>query len=112
MVPRHQPAPDPLTSLLRRTPLKRLVLPTLLLCALAEAAPAPAPAAPAADKAPQPVRRLRLNEIWQLVQQRFPGLQAARHAVTGAKYAHDEQKWLALPSGEFTTFLSWSPDIQ
>jgi outer membrane protein TolC len=58
------------------------------------------------------VRRLALRELWQLAQQRFPGLQAARHNVTSAKYTHDEQKWLALPNGEFTTFLSWSPDIQ
>jgi outer membrane protein TolC len=96
--------------------LKRLLVPPLLLCALSAAAapgPAPAPApAPAADKAERPLRRLGVRDLWQMAQQRFPGLQAARHGVTSAKYTHDEQKWLALPSGEFTTFLSWSPEIQ
>ncbi|MCS6913649.1 MAG: TolC family protein [Myxococcales bacterium] len=57
-------------------------------------------------------RRLDLHQLWDQVQSRFPGLRAARHAVRAAHYTLDEQKWLALPSGEINTFLSWSPSIR
>jgi outer membrane protein TolC len=66
---------------------------------------APARPAPAAQ-------RLDLPALWRMAQQRFPGLQAARHAVDKAKYQYDEQKWLALPSGELTFFLTGSPSIE
>ena len=52
---------------------------------------------------------LSLPELWERAEQRFPGLQAGRDSVRSARYTRDEQKWLRLPSGELTGFLSWSP---
>ncbi len=52
---------------------------------------------------------LSLIELWTLAEQRFPGMQAGRDTVRSARYTRDEQKWLRLPSGELSGFLTWSP---
>ncbi len=55
--------------------------------------------------------RLSLPELWELAERRNPGLVAGREAVRSARFTRDEQKWLRLPSGEFTGYLSWSPKV-
>lgn len=56
--------------------------------------------------------RLGIQELWAMAEQRFPGLIAGREAVRAARFTHDEQRWLKLPSGEFNAYLSWSPNIK
>ena len=67
---------------------------------------------PRADKG-SPAKKgsllLSLPELWARAEMRFPGLQAGRDSVRSARYTRDEQKWLRLPSGELTGFLTWSP---
>ena len=55
---------------------------------------------------------MNLQQLWAQASQRFPGLTAARESIRAAGYSRDEQKWLRLPSGEVSAFLSWSPDVR
>jgi outer membrane protein TolC len=55
--------------------------------------------------------RLTLPALWELAEQRYPGLQAGRDSVRSARFTRDEQKWLRLPSGDFSAYLSWSPKV-
>lgn len=55
--------------------------------------------------------RLTLPELWELTERRNPAISAGRETVRSARYTRDEQKWLRLPSGEFTGYLSWSPKV-
>jgi outer membrane protein TolC len=57
-------------------------------------------------------RKLDLAELWSLAERQFPGLLAGRESVRSARYTHDEQRWLKLPSGELNGYLSWSPNIK
>lgn len=69
----------------------------------------------ATDATPQPaagVRKLSLPELYQLGESRHPTLRASREAISAARYTHDEQKWLALPSGDMNAYLTWSPDLK
>lgn len=57
-------------------------------------------------------RKLNIQALWELADRQFPGLLAGRESVRSARYTHDEQRWLRLPSGEFNAYLSWSPNIK
>lgn len=57
-------------------------------------------------------RKLSIQALWELADRQFPGLLAGRESVRAARYVHDEQRWLKLPSGEFNGYLSWSPNIK
>lgn len=55
--------------------------------------------------------RLTLPELWELAERRNPAITAGHESVRSARFTRDEQKWLRLPSGEFTGYLSWSPKV-
>lgn len=57
-------------------------------------------------------RKLGIQELWELADRQFPGLLAGRASVRSARYQHDEQRWLKLPSGEFNGYLTWSPSLK
>lgn len=57
-------------------------------------------------------RKLNIQALWELADRQFPGLLAGRESVRAARYQHDEQRWLRLPSGEFNAYLSWSPSLK
>ena len=71
------------------------------------------------DPSERPVAKVRgsvhkytLAELWARAEQVHPTLRSGREAVRMAQATHDEQKWLALPSGDMSLFLTWSPEIR
>lgn len=59
-----------------------------------------------------PVHRYSLAELWARAEGMHPTLRASREGIRIAQATHDEQKWLALPSGDMSLFLTWSPEIR
>lgn len=69
-------------------------------------------AAAEADQVAAPKKGRDLRALWDLAQARFPGLVAARHSVAAAEATLDEQRYLKLPGGELTTYVTGSPAIK
>jgi len=55
---------------------------------------------------------MSLQELWRSAESRHPTIRAGRESVSSARYTRDEQRWLALPSGDMSAYLSWSPDVK
>lgn len=71
------------------------------------------------DPSERPIAKARgaahkytLAELWARAERIHPTLRSGREAVRVAQATHDEQKWLALPSGDMSLFLTWSPEIR
>lgn len=74
---------------------------------------APKGAAGGVDKAgKRGSHKLTLAEFWSRAESLHPTLRASREGIQIAKLTLDEQRWLALPSGDMSLFLGWSPDIK
>lgn len=80
-------------------------------CAVIWARSARAEDTAGAGRTPAAVRKLTLLDLWGEVERKSPTMEIAKEGVQIAKLVHDEQRWLALPSGDMSLFLSWSPDI-
>lgn len=59
-----------------------------------------------------PTHKYTLAELWARAEQVHPTLRSSREGVRMAQHTHEEQKWLALPSGDMSLFLTWSPEIR
>lgn len=55
---------------------------------------------------------MTLQELWSHAESRHPTIRAGREGVNSARYTRDEQRYLALPSGDMNAYLSWSPDVK
>src|SRR5262245_57423757 len=66
--------------------------------------------APDPPAAPPPVHKLKLQDIWRYAEVHHPTVRANHEAVNSARYTRDEQRWLALPSGDMNAYMTWSPD--
>ena len=58
------------------------------------------------------VHKYTLPELWARAERVHPTLRSSREGINIARHTLEEQKWLALPSGDMSLFLTWSPEIR